>query len=179
MVTLNGNLVSDSSALLENQSIKTGPDSAAQIISRGSNVLLASDSAASYAHDFFQLTDGAILVTSNTGMSVHVGKRTFAPAQNTVQTKYEVRVAKCEITVVARLGNVSMPDGHELAQGDSRRINRDDCAADATANNPPETPLHRPAALWWLLGLGAAGSVAGVAILSSGGGSSPVSPSRP
>ncbi len=130
-VTINGEAVSDSSALLGNESISTGDTSAAQIISTGTNTLLSAKTVASYLRDSIRLKSGTILITSSNGMSAQVGKLKFSPVNQTALTKYEVQKVRCEVIVIARVNSVSLPDGQILEQGKTARRNDDDCVAAA------------------------------------------------
>jgi len=51
MVTVNGALINNSSALQDNDTVTTGPESVGHITSPGSNTLLGAGSVAAYSHD--------------------------------------------------------------------------------------------------------------------------------
>jgi hypothetical protein len=171
MVTINGELIKNSSALLGSETVSTGPDSGASIAAPGSNISLASNTVADYLHGFIQLKSGAILITSKNGLPTQVDDDLkFAPADRVALTKYEVQIDRCQVTVIARSGSVSLPKDKILEQGRTAQYSRHDCAIAAL---PEGTRV--PAWVWLA---GAAGAGTGIAIAVSGG-SSPVSPSRP
>jgi len=135
-------------------------------------ISLASNTVADYLHEFIQLKSGAILITSKNGLSTQVDDDLkFAPADRVALTKYEVQIDRCQVTVIARSGSVSLPKDKILEQGRSAQYSRHDCAIAAL----PEDARRVPAWVWLA---GAAGAGTGAAILVSGS-SSPVSPSRP
>ncbi len=173
MVTINGDLVRNSSALLGSEAISTGQDSAAHITLSGSDIIIAADTTASFARDSMQLKSGAILITSRSGMSAQLDSTKFTPANLSALTKYEVRSVGCDVTVSVREGSVILPDGRVLGKGQSFQGATKPCAgAIATVGK------HIPYAVWGLVALGGAGAAAGVALLSSGG-KTAASPSRP
>ncbi len=173
MVTINGDLVKNSSALLGSEAISTGLESAAQITSSGSDVLIAADTLASYAHDSIQLKSGAILITSRSGMSAQLDKMKISPTNLSALTKFEVRSVGCDVTVSVREGSVTLPDGRVLDKGQSFQGATKPCGTAIAA-----VGKHIPYAAVGLLALGGAGAAAGVALLNSGGAAA-VSPSRP
>lgn len=175
MVTINGDLVKNSSALLGSEEISTGMESAAQITSSGSDVLIAADTMASYAHDAIHLRSGAILITSRSGMSAQLDKMKFSPTNLSALTKYEVRSVGCDVTVSVREGRVSLPDGRVLDKGQSFQGTSVPCDKAIAA---AAVGKHIPYAALGLLALGGAGTAAGVALLNSGGAVA-VSPSSP
>jgi hypothetical protein len=181
IVTVNGAFVKDSSAVGDSDTISTGPESIAHITSPGSNTLLASESIAAYSHDSIRLTAGAVSIATNGGMYTQVHKLKFSPADQGALTKYEVRIAGCEVTVIARAGRVSLPDGQILAQGESHQSSDSDCVS--SAKLPPITgaPIGAVSGVGYVtIGTIAAigGSAVAVALLESGG-KTPVSPARP
>lgn len=178
MVTVNGDLVNNSSALLGSEAISTGPESAAHITSSGSDILMAADTNASFAHDSIQLTSGAVLITSRNGMSAQLKDMKFTPTSLSALTKYEAHLSGCDVTVSVREGSITLPDGRVLDKGQSFQGSTKPCErAIATAGK------HIPYAVWGLVGAGGAGAAAGVALLNSGkansGKAGAVSPSQP
>jgi hypothetical protein len=180
IVSINGDLVNNSSALLGNETVSTGPESAAHITSPGTNTILAAGTVVGYSHDVIHLTSGSVLISTTSGMFAEVGKLKFGPAKPGALTKFEVQSAGCAVTVIARLGSVSLPDGRVLAQGESD-LSNNDCEVAKGTGHPAAAAHHIPPYVYWgLAGAGAAGTVAGVALLNSGSSkAAPVSPSRP
>jgi hypothetical protein len=180
IVAVNGVLIKDSSALADNDTVSTGPESVVHITSPGSNTLLASESIAAYSHDAIRLSSGAVSIATSNGMYTQVHKLKFAPANPGAFTKYEVRIDRCEVTTVARTGSVSLPDGKILAQGDNdRRIDKDCAAAVVAHNGIPASPLAGLSPVGWtIIGGAAAGGLGTVLLLGSGGGN-PLSPAAP
>jgi hypothetical protein len=182
IVTVNGDLVKDSSAISDNDTVSTGPDSLAHITSPGSNTLLASESIAAYSHDSIRLTSGAISIATSGGMYAQVHKLKFAPANQGALTKYEVRIDGCEVIVFARTGRVSLPDGKILDEGASHQSTDRDCATAKLKPFPaPGAALSGLSPGTWAAvvgGTAAAGATAAALALKSGG-APPLSPARP
>ena len=180
IVTVNGDFVKESSALGENATISTGPESIAHITSPGSNTVLAAQSIAAYSHDSIRLTAGGVSIATSGGMYTQVHKLKFSPADQGTLTKYEVRIEGCQVTVIARTGKVSLPDGQILAQGESYQSSDRECAS-AKLPAAAGAPVGAISGTGWaMIGIAAAvgGTAAGVALLESGG-KTPVSPARP
>lgn len=172
MVTINGELTTKTSTLLGDETISTGPDSAAHVTLAGSNTLLSAGTIASFSRASIRLKSGAIKITTNTGTAAQVGEMKFAPADTGALTTFEVQKNGCETTVIARTGRVSLPDGKILEQGRSFTHFDEGCG-------PATAQAHRiPVAYWVIGGAAAAGGGAGIALLNSGG-KTPVSPARP
>lgn len=182
IVAVNGNLVKDSSAVGDNDTISTGPESVAHITSAGSNTVLASDTVAAFSHDAIRLTTGAVSIATSGGMYTQVHKLKFAPVNQGTLTKYEVRVEGCSVTVTARTGAVALPSGKVLAQGDSDRSSDKECEKLAKIDpRPPAAAISGLGPLAWGLiagGGAAAGATAGYVALQSGG-KAPLSPAAP
>ena len=173
MVTVDGELTTKTSTLLGKETVSTGPDSGAHISAAGTNTVLAADTVASFSRDSIQLKSGAVKITTTSGTGADVGKMRFAPANPANLTKYDVQKSGCEIIVIARAGNVLLPDGKILEQGHSYSHTDDACeGATQVAQGH-----HIPAAIWIAAGAAAAGTAAGVALLESGG-KTPVSPKQ-
>ena len=171
MVTIDGELTTKSSTLLGKETVSTGPDSGAHITAAGTNTVLAADTVASFSQDSIQLKSGAVKITTTSGTATEVGKMKFAPANPSILTKFDVQKSGCEIIVIARAGNVILPDGKVLEQGHSYSHTDDACqGATEVAQGH-----HIPLAIWVAGGAAAAGTAAGVALLESGS-KSPVSP---
>ena len=136
--------------------------------------MLAASTLATY-YGYVELKSGSVVILTNSGMFVQVGRLKFVAADPQALTKFEVQKNGCEVTVVARNKNVTLPDGRTLDEGRSASATDDDCACAAI-------PLggHFPYAMWGVIGGGAAAAAAGVAILTRGSGAAvSVSPSRP
>jgi hypothetical protein len=184
IVTVNGTLINNSSALQDNDTVSTGPESVVHITSPGSNTLLGADSVAAYSHDSISLTAGEVSIATSGGMSTQVHKLRFGPAKPEVLTKYEVRIDGCEVTVIARTGSVLLPDGGVLDQGNSRRSSDKDCemAKQTPINRAPGAAVSglSPTTGYWVIGgIAAAGGTAAAVVLLTEGGRKAVSPSRP
>jgi hypothetical protein len=175
MVTIDGELTTKTSTLLGNETISTGPDSAAHVTLPGTNTVLASNTIASFSQNSIQLKSGGMKITSSSGIVAQVGKLKFVPANPKALTTFEVQKSGCEISVIANSGSISLPDGKILEQGRSFSRSEEGCEP---ANQTSAQSHHIPPAYWILGGVAAAGTGAGIALLNSGG-STPVSPSRP
>jgi hypothetical protein len=147
LVTINGDLVKNSTTLLGNESIGTGPESTANIASPGSDALLAANTVATYTKDSIELKSGSVVITTSNGMFAQVGKLKFAPANKSVLTKFEVKRDGCEVTVIARNNKVSLPDGKVLDQGRSSTTTDTDgdCCAVARPAAHHVRRAHSPA----------------------------------
>ncbi len=181
IVAVNGNLVKDSSAVGDNDTISTGPESVAHITSAGSNTMLASDTVAAFSHDAIRLTTGAVSIATSGGMYTQVHKLKFAPVNQGTLTKYEVRVEGCAVIVTAKTGAVYLPSGKVLAQGESNRSSDKECELAKSDPRPPGAAISGLSPLAWGLlagGGAAAGATAGYILLQSGG-KTPLSPAAP
>ncbi len=174
-VTINGDLVNNSSVLLGDETVKTGPESAAHITSSGSDTLVAAGTVATYSRDSIELKSGTVVITTKNGMFAQVGTLKFAPANQGALTKFEVRKDGCEVTVIARSNKVSLPDGRLLDQDRRDSTTDGDCCAAALVD------VHHSYALWGLIGGGGAAAAAGAAVLTRGSSAAAtdVSPSHP
>ena len=142
LVTINNNDIGkNSSALLGNETIATGPQSAAHITSPGSDTLVAASTIATYERDSIELKSGLIVITTNNGTFARVGKLKFAAANQGTLTKFEVQKDGCDVTVTARSKSVALPDGQVLDEGRSARSTDRDCACAAGALDRRRDPL--------------------------------------
>jgi hypothetical protein len=165
----------NSSALLGDESITTGPDSVAHITASGSNTLLAANTVVTYSKGYIELKSGSIVITTNNGTFAQVNNLKFAPANQSILTKFEVQKDGCEVTVIARSNKVALPDSRLLDQDRSSNFTDGDCCVAV-----PLYDHHIPFAYWILGGAGAAGAAAAAAILTrSATTGAAVSPSRP
>jgi len=177
LVTINNDLARNSSALLGDETISTGPDSAAHITAPGSETLVAPSTVVIYSKSYIELKSGSIVITTNKGTFAQVNSLKFAPLNESALTKFEVQKDGCDVTVIARSNKVSLPDSQVLDQDRSSSYTDGDCCAAVLLDEH-----HVPWTLWGLVGAGGAGAAAAAAILTRGtatGTPTAVSPSRP
>lgn len=182
---LNGGSVSRSSAVFSGDLVETSADSAANINSAGSIVLVLNNSLVQYQGDAVKLEHGRIGISTSKALATHAGDVTVQPAAN-VWTEFEVKDVDGTVQISARKGDLTISDetgtsttlaqGQETTRDESqtqdkkkKKKKRADRAAPAAQGGILDSP--------WAIGIGGA-AVAGTAIWVLTRGDQPVSPSR-
>jgi len=182
---LNGGSVSRSSAIFSGDLVETSADSAANINSAGSIVLVLNSSVVQYQGDAVKLEQGRISVSTSVALATRAGDVTVSPAAN-VWTEFEVKDVDGTVQIAARKGDLTISDetgtSTTLAQG--QETTRDESQSqDKKKKKKKRADRATPAAQGgildspWAIGIGGA-AVAGTAIWVLTRGDQPVSPSR-
>jgi len=182
---LNGGSVSRSSAIFSGDLVETSADSAANINSAGSIVLVLNSSVVQYQGDAVKLEQGRISVSTSKALATRAGDVTVSPAAN-VWTEFEVKDVDGTVQIAARKGDLTISDetgtSTTLAQG--QETTRDESQSqDKKKKKKKRADRATPAAQGgildspWAIGIGGA-AVAGTAIWVLTRGDQPVSPSR-
>jgi hypothetical protein len=182
---LNGGSVSRSSAIFSGDLVETSADSAANINSAGSIVLVLNNSLVQYQGDAVKLEHGRLSVSTSKALATRAGDVTVSPAAS-VWTEFEVKDVDGTVQIAARKGDLTISDetgtsttlaqGQETTRDESqsqdekkKKKKRADGAAPAAQGGILDSP--------WAIGIGGA-AVAGTGIWLLTRGDQPVSASR-
>jgi hypothetical protein len=111
-VTLNGNKAPATSAVFAGDTLRTGADAAASISARGSQILLAANSAATMGDNALQLNSGSALITTSTGTTAGVRDLTIAPAKDET-ARYYIEQAEGRVKIAALEGGLAIRNGSD------------------------------------------------------------------
>ena len=182
---LNGGSVSRSSAIFSGDLVETSADSAANINSAGSIVLVLNSSLVQYQGDAVKLEQGRISVSTSKALATRAGDVTVSPAAN-VWTEFEVKDVDGTVQIAARKGDLTISDetgtsttlaqGQETTRDESqsedkkkKKKKRSDGATPAAKGGILDSP--------WAIGIGGA-AVVGTGIWVLTRSEQPVSASR-
>jgi hypothetical protein len=182
---LNGGSVSRSSAIFSGDLVETSADSAANINSAGSIVLVLNNSLVQYQGNAVKLEHGRINVSTSKALATRAGDVTVLPATS-VWTEFEVKDVDGTVQIAARKGDLTISDETgtttTLAQG--QETTRDDSQSeDKNKKKKRRAAVVVPAAKGgildspWAIGIGG-GAIAGVGIWLLTLDEQPVSPSK-
>lgn len=173
---INGNSVPKSSAVFVDDLVQTKSDSAANIKSAGSDVIVRSDSLVQLKTNAIALEHGSVTIRTSKGMAAQVGRLSITPAAAT-WTVFEVTDTDSTIHILARNGDLVLSDGTTLPQGEettreeNRKKKRKAGGAEPQASGGP---LNSPIAIW--SGVAGIGALTGWVLFQ---GDDPLSPSSP
>jgi hypothetical protein len=182
---LNGGSVSRSSAIFSGDLVETSADSAANINSAGSIVLVLNNSLIQYQGDAVRLEHGRINVSTSKALATRAGDVTVSPAAS-VWTEFEVKDVDGTVQIAARKGDLTISDetgttttlaqGQETTRDDSQSEDKKKKKKKRAAGVVPAAQggiLSSP----WAIGIGAA-AVAGTGIWLLTLDEQPASPSK-
>jgi len=158
---VNGNTLSNAAAVFPGDAIQTAAGSTVSLVWKGSSVLVAEGSAATYRENEVVLTSGSAQVRTTSGMSARVAAVVVAPVAAKPAT-FEVARLGTEVRVTAVSGAVSISDGKAttlLESGTSITLK-----ADGTALPLPTAPKSSLAADTALIIMVFTAIAAGVAV---------------
>jgi len=124
--SLNGSIIARSSAIFSGDLVQTNADSAANINSSGSIVMVLNDSLVVYQGSAVKLEHGGVTVSTSKLLATRAGDVIVSPAAS-VWTEFEVRDVDGRVQIAARKGDLSISDDTgttTLAQG--QQTTRDD-----------------------------------------------------
>jgi ferric-dicitrate binding protein FerR (iron transport regulator) len=110
VVTINGTVTSNSSAVFSGDTIHTADNSSVVITSSGSMVAVPSASSIVYRGKAVELGSGAVEVTTSNGFIAKADKFTVTPASSG-SVKYQVTRQDRNVIVTAKQGSVVVSDG--------------------------------------------------------------------
>jgi hypothetical protein len=113
-VQVNGAGSREITALFPGDSIQTTEDSVANIVARGSSVLVEPNALVKFMGNEVELAEGSVSVATSEGMAVSAGGLTITPAAQK-QSKFEVAESEDLVVIAARQGNVSVADGQQTS----------------------------------------------------------------
>ena len=182
---LNGGSISRSSAIFSGDLVETSADSAANINSAGSIVLVLNNSLVQYEGNAVKLEHGRINVSTSKALATRAGDVTVSPTAS-VWTEFEVKDVDGAVQIAARKGDLTISDETgtttTLAQG--QETTRDESQSeDKKKKKKKRATGTAPAAQGgildspWAIGIGGA-AVAGTAVWVLTRGDQPVSASR-
>ncbi|MGA9507196.1 MAG: hypothetical protein WBV55_00985 [Candidatus Sulfotelmatobacter sp.] len=106
---LNGASITRSSAIFSGDLVQTNADSAANINSSGSIVLILNDSLVQYEGSNVKLEHGGVTISTSKLQATRVGNLTVSPAAS-VWTEFEVRDVDGTVQIAARRGDLAIGD---------------------------------------------------------------------
>jgi hypothetical protein len=109
-VSINGTVISNSSAVFNGDRIRTADNSSVVITSNGLIIAVPSTSSVTYLGKAIELGSGTVEITTSNGLIAKADKFTVTPASpGTV--KYEVTRQDHDVLVAAKQGSVVVSDG--------------------------------------------------------------------
>jgi ribosome-associated protein YbcJ (S4-like RNA binding protein) len=113
-VQVNGNASRRTTTLFSGDVVETDEGSAANIIARGSSVLVMSDTALKFLGNGVELTQGGMAIATSQAMTATVDGLTITPADQKF-SKFEVAEDDDTVIIAARQGNVAVSDGQQTS----------------------------------------------------------------
>jgi hypothetical protein len=150
---INGSEVPKSAALFAGDMVQTPPESTAHLSTRGSSVMVLSDSLVKFDGPAVEIEHGAVRVTTANGLATRAGEVTVTPAANS-WTEFQVTDVDGRVQIAANKGDVTIQD----TQGSTTLQQGQQTTRDDTSNAEKKKKKRR--------GAGAA-TAAGGGILSS------------
>jgi hypothetical protein len=184
---LNGHSIARSSAIFFGDLVQTNADSAANINSSGSIVLVLNDSLVQYQDDAVQLEHGGVTISTSKLLATRAGDITISPAAN-VWTEFDVRDVDGRVQIAARKGDLTINDEKgttTLAQGEQTTREDSDSQKDNKKKKKKRGAAAAPAAAEGgvfnspiAVGIGGAAILGGALWVFVQGGEQPTSPTK-
>ncbi len=190
-VWVNGMEAADSSEVFPGDLLETKPGFSASLSVDGSTVAIQPESIVKFEENLLLLDHGNVLVGTTTGMRVRVHCITVIPISDTEWTQYEVTDVNGSIQAAAHKKDVRIelegnhqktPSATEVSGGTTVREGEQATRRESEACAAPLIPTSYTGPLqpkWIATGAAATGILICLLAHCFGGGSGPVSPSRP
>lgn len=113
-VQVNGTESRKTTTLFSGDSLQTDADSVANIIARGSSVLVMPNGSVKFLGNAVEVDQGDVAIATSTGMAAEVDGLTITPAEKK-QSRFEVADTEDSVLIAARQGNVAVNDGQQTS----------------------------------------------------------------
>jgi hypothetical protein len=175
-VTVNGNPVTNPTAVFPGDKIQTGADSSANIMAKGTTVQMGAHSSVTWESQGFLFQDGSVTLTGQAPWQIHIGAKTVSLGAEATQ----VEVTQRENVALIKLlkGSATLNEG-----GQTTALKVDFTVARPSApatTSAPVTAVQRSSHAGIIVVAVGGAAAAGIGLALRGGGSkTPVSPSVP